>query len=791
MPRTPQSRFGSVVVYLYLLRVQIVVTIILVGFPVIALANWPLKGRPLFENLFVLTTFGSAIATLGAFMLAWSLVLTSLVVLLNAEDRFGVRQSGRLTQAGLVERARLVRWIVAVLVMASATPMAVAQFVQSGWDVPRDNMWGVVAGGLGAYVLAFVSLWVAAAASPASMRLANEVFPAPRFLRRILERAHPVPEVPVKQAKSLGRRTRAVRERVWRRVSALLLKLPKDLSAGYIDRRPVVRGEPNPGYGLPWSGVWFAAVFALTTFVVYYAIGYYRQAHFDRAVAFPALAFVILLLLNANWIFSFLAYFLDRYRVPLLIPWAVLATFSAYSASSDHYYRLQPSAAPIPVGAHEGVAAKVRSDRPIVVVTTAGGGIQAAMWTVRVLTGLQSRASTATRSFADSVALISAVSGGAAGALFFASQYEDPRIAGGPSFRLRSEHDIEKFYAAVGDAWHDSLDDVAWALVYRDVPRILFPYLPTRRGLFLPVESREGEFLDRGRMLELSWQRQHGGFGKLSDWRAGVAEGWRPAMIFNATIAETGEPFLFSTTDLARPRAADNELFTHYERRSFADFYAHFDVDLVTATRLASGFPFVLPAPRARAVIVADGAQQDERDKTQVVSHRYHLIDGGYYDNYGVTTAARWIDDVLTRLEKENEPFPRSVLIVQIRPFPSTAIEEPKERGWPFQVYSPLSALLSVRESGQLLHAKEELLALRDKWGRGPDELPLIKFATFEFSPEGAPLSFRMNPTQERQIKTLWESPTPPIAQSLQTVQCVIDPKARADCPKLAYTSMP
>lgn len=783
MPRTPQSRFGSFVVYLYLLRVQIIVTIILVGFPVIALANWPLKGKPLFENLFVLTAFGSAIATLGAFMLAWSLLLTALVVLLNAEDRFGVRQSARLTQAGLVERARVVRWIVGGLVMATATPMALAQFVQSGWDVPRGNMWGVIAGGLGAYVLAFVSLWLAAVASPATMRLATEVFPAPRFMRRILERAHPVSEVPVQEAKPLRPRTRAARERVWRRVSEWLLKLPKDLSAGYIDRRPVVRGERNPGYGLPWSGVWFAAVFALTTFVVYYAIGYYRQAHFDRAVAFPALGFVILLLLNANWIFSFLAYFLDRYRVPLLIPWAVLATFSAYSPASDHYYRLQPSTAPIPVSAHEGVAAKVRADRPIVIVTTAGGGIQAAMWTVRVLTGLQSRASTATRSFADSVAMISAVSGGAAGALFFASQYDDPGTPAGASFRLRSEHDIEKFYAAVGDAWNDSLDDVAWALVYRDVPRILFPYLPTRRGLFLPVESREGEFLDRGRMLELSWQRQHGGFGKLSDWRAGVADGWRPAMIFNATIAETGEPFLFSTTDVARPRAADSdsELFTHYERRSFSDFYADFDVDLVTATRLASGFPYVLPAPRGRAV-AAGG---------DVVNHRYHLIDGGYYDNYGVTTAARWVDDVLTTLDRLNEPLPRSVLIVQIRPFPSSAIEEPKERGWPFQVYSPLSALLSVRESGQLLHAKEELIALRDKWGRGPDDLPLIKFATFEFSPEGAPLSFRMNPTQERQIETLWESPTPPIAQSLQTVQCVIDPKARPDCPKLAYTSMP
>ena len=773
---TPQSRFGSVVVYLYLVRVPLAITVILVGFPLIALRNWPLRGRPVFENLFVLDPVGSAIATLGAFMLAWSLLLTTLIVLLNAEDRYGVRQSPKLTQEGLLERPRLARWIIAMVVTAAAAPIMIAQFAQTAWEVPAGNMWGVGAGAVGAYVAAFGSLWLATRISPTTMQLPTEVFPSPSVMRRLLQRAH-------------VRRAPGRRERLWQRVSALLLRLPKDLSAGYIDERPEVHGHPNPGYGLPWSGIWFAAAFALTTFIFYYAIGYYRQAYIESAlpISFPALGFILLLLVNANWIFSFLAYFLDRYRVPLLVPWVILATLSAYSPSSDHYYRLQPTAAPPPVNALEGVLAKVRAERPIVIVTTAGGGIQAAMWTVRVLTGLQANASTETRSFADSIALISAVSGGAAGALFFASQYENPATSAHHGFRLRSPQDIETFYRAVLGAWKDSLDDVAWALVYRDFPRLLFPYLPTSRGLLLPVESSEGEFLDRGRMLELSWQRQHGVFGKLSDWRSGVSEGWRPAMIFNATIAETGEPFLFSTTDVAPPRPIDRELFTHYDRRNFAEFYTHFDVDLVTAARLASGFPFVLPAPRGRA-IVAPGAHGPVDEKA-LIKQRYHLIDGGYYDNYGVTTAVRWIDDVLSTL-RDVGARPPSVLIVQIRPFPSTEIEEPKERGWPFQVYSPLTALLSVRESGQLLHGREELLALREKWGEDATGAPLVKFATFEFSPDGAPLSFRMNPSQEHQIKDLWDQPTDRIAEGIRTVQCVIDP-ARRDCPRNVYTSLP
>jgi len=54
--------------------------------------------------------------------------------------------------------------------------------------------------------------------------------------------------------------------------------------------------------------------------------------------------------------------------------------------------------------------------RTLVVVTAAGGGIQASAWTAQVLTGLHERYK---NTFTQSIGVISAVSGGSVGVMFF------------------------------------------------------------------------------------------------------------------------------------------------------------------------------------------------------------------------------------------------------------------------------------------------------------------------------------------------------------------------------------
>src|SRR5262249_54560555 len=147
-----------------------------------------------------------------------------------------------------------------------------------------------------------------------------------------------------------------------------------------------------------------------------------------------------------------------------------------------------------------------------------------------------------------------------------------------------------------------SLDDVAWGAVYPDLIRLVFP---------LPLRA------DRGQAIEWAWTRNADVDRNLAEWRTDVWHDNRPANIFNATIAETGDRLLMGTTRVGgkhawwRPAAG---------LRNFEDLYPDRDIRVVTAARLSASFTYVSPAARG------DGAPA------------YHIVDGGYHDNYGMTT---------------------------------------------------------------------------------------------------------------------------------------------------------
>ena len=137
--------------------------------------------------------------------------------------------------------------------------------------------------------------------------------------------------------------------------------------------------------------------------------------------------------------------------------------------------------------------------------------------------------------------------------------------------------------------------------------------------------------------------------------------------------AETGQPMLFAT--VALPETL----------RPF-DFYEHYpgrDVPVTTAVRLSSGFPYVAPAARADA----DGAK----------GHFTHLVDGGYFDNYGVGTLSAWTHAALMGLAPAERP-PR-LLVIEICDSEFCSGREPgvspseggPRRAWPYQLVAPLT----------------------------------------------------------------------------------------------------
>jgi hypothetical protein len=101
-------------------------------------------------------------------------------------------------------------------------------------------------------------------------------------------------------------------------------------------------------------------------------------------------------------------------------------------------------------------------------------------------------------------------------------------------------------------------------------------------------------------------------------------------------------------------------------------------------------------------------------------------------------------------------------------------VQEPTNRGWFFQGYAPLNALMGVRTTGQLIRGKEELRLFAEKWsnsGKGQ-----VYFASFEFQGHKAPLSWSMNPSQQAEITKQWDQLIIDSKSDLRTVRCFFDP---------------
>jgi hypothetical protein len=506
--------------------------------------------------------------------------------------------------------------------------------------------------------------------STAGLLTAVAIYEAARWLMRLLDRL-----------------------RVVRAIAGWLCRHP-ELGAGYVDLQ---QGTFSPGHRLAASLMLFSAG-------LYAVIG--RQMKDPNATEVPTLAYVLLLMLIWCWVLAGLAFFLDRYRIPLALPIAVLIIATGTRGGSDHYFktmaswaseRLTPADA---LAAHPAGAAPRRS---AIIVAANGGGIQAAAWTARVLTGLQEecRAQLGPRCrFAESVRLISSVSGGSVGAMYVTAAYANGTLP-----------DTTSLERIVLRAEASSLEHVGWGLLYRDIFRPLYPHF---------------DYEDRGSALEEAWQRDVDLNAPLESWRADVRAGQRPATIFNATISDSGERFLMGT---ANPEEAAG-------RHNFEQLFAGYDLSIVTAARLSAAFTYVSPAARAD---IGDAAS-------------LHFVDGGYYDVYGVSSVLDWLDEALRTSDMQKPPPVSRVLLLQLRGAPPDRQPKGRERGWFYQAYAPLAALLGARDVGQLSRDEDEVALLQRALGTRV----ALSSAIFQFCGGSPPLSWHMTDPQKARIADEW-----------------------------------
>jgi hypothetical protein len=478
------------------------------------------------------------------------------------------------------------------------------------------------------------------------------------------------------------------------------------LFQGYVQLDPAIGTDPFPDH---LSG----ATAFLATLILYAGVGIYGWRKLGKQSTVPALASALMILMMLGWMLSGIAFFFDAWRVPVLLILAAVALLTAQSTQSDHFYCLRPRADKTPAPGPGATIVASKAER-VIVVAANGGGIQAGAWAAQVLYGLLEEFQDP---FQRSLRMISSVSGGSVGTACYVNWLVHRDIADTPP----------------AAAAKSSLDEVSWGLAWTDFLRSFVPWLL-------------GGLMGRGRALEKAWRsnalRDPEGPARrelddpLSSWNAKVASGELPAVVMNATIAETGQRLLLATTELGcsniqgRARMDARQLHTINGVEK--------DVSIVTAARLSATFPYVTPASRS------DGAGPQP-----------HIVDGGYYDNYGMATMVEWLDEALGDCRNRV----KSVLVVQVHGSPVetdfTKKLHAQSRGWFFQALAPLTTLAAVRSAGQIAHNDIELGLLQQKWtARG---IP-VHTVTFEFHGPNAPLSWHLTETQKQDIRDAWAS---------------------------------
>lgn len=699
-PQTPLvdtlQRFGTGLSYVYLLRVPLLTWAGLLALPFLALPRDAVLGTML-RGLFDigaphadLQFIPFALLTLVALMAAATVTTTARLVLLDGEARFST---------GPAPAARAPGVLVALRLLAAVVPVAlvIGALVQSGGYVGLGNVVFGVALGVGGFA------WL--------MQVGQN---------------------------RIGAALRRRGERSW--IFELVRRCVRLTPAGYVDATGRIRTRHAFALAqfLTSLGL-YAAIFVvkLKWLGLDAALQRWALRHgWDVQLQVPTLCLVLVLVMLACWTLSGLAFTLDRFRVPLLSLLFVYGTAISVFPQGDHFF---PSVARVaragPPPAVEVLGA--RSARPAIVIATAGGGIQAAAWTARVIQGLHRDAIACSDThipddFDRALVAISSVSGGSVGAMYAVDAYRNGVM------------DDDALDAAVRSAEASSLDDIAWGLTYPDLAWTLFPFLKSLNPRWLVK--------DRGTALDDALRRSPTlEAATLEAWRTDLRDHTRPAVLFNATVAETGQRMLFATTTLGPNDAG---------RREFVQDFERSDVPVTTAARLSATFPYVLPPARIRRYGAFD--------------NQYHYVDGGYFDNYGTATLVEWLNQGLSRL---GERMPQRVLLLRIRSSADDGVALPNgQRGWIFETAQPLATLAAVREAGQRAHGDLHVNLLQDDYGWDLIHVITITFPkrlAGERDDEAPPLSWHLTPADRGHLQRAWHEPE--IFQNRLDVQRFLD----------------
>jgi hypothetical protein len=476
------------------------------------------------------------------------------------------------------------------------------------------------------------------------------------------------------------------------------------------------------------------------------------------------------------WAFGALEFHLGRLRISPLVVVAAVVLLGYALLSIDHTYRVQVRPATDrldPVAAAEAG----RGDN-LVVIASAGGGISAAVWTTLALERLIGDRP----QLQQEIRLLSTISGGSVGGAY----YVDGVLRGSSLRAIRTKSGTS------------SLGAVAYGLAFRDFPSLLTGGLYTMG-------------LDRGQLLEREWARiaagtvsggvvrrgsVEAGQRPLASLRAKIREGVVPAVVFGTTVMESGRRLMITPIDFspesaeplapaASPPVAATAVAARPKLRAMtlSEYLGpgEAELDLWTAARMSATFSFVSPAARPS---VAD--EQPSRKTAGAEGRRlwHHLIDGGYYDNFGVTSALDWLTPVLVARAERTRPLAfRRVAIVELRAFHrDDPTQRPPAAGSIAALLGPIVGLGSIRAGAAAERDDIDVGRFVEVWNRwfaGQSGGSRVCLASFVLEPgdrqPSPPLSWQLSSVQTKQLAEAWRDRTAPLGRERQRLEEFLD----------------
>ncbi len=496
--------------------------------------------------------------------------------------------------------------------------------------------------------------------------------------------------------------------------------------AGYVDSNGKLLGSHASLVG-----------FSLFSMLIYLPFGaWFKPWHHAGRIQIPALVYLNMIATFSCLIFAGLTFYFDLYHIPVFIGFLVVSAFSYRFFKVDHFYEIKPLDKPGKADTPADFASILKNrlagqqgDKTMVVVCCSGGGIQAGVWAAQVLTGLQ-KENELGENFSKAICLISSVSGGSVGSLFYLDRYNDQGFLPLNDLRPIEKDDVSQ--AVFDGAATDVLNAVGWGLAYPDLLRFFgLPWLPPK-------------MMDRGTVIEADWKTSldQDKSTMFSDWRSKINQGLLPIPLFNATLVESGKRFIISPVS-----------FKHNDNRECEDFasaYAGMDMDAISAARLSATFPYVSPISR-------NTPQPDCPD--------HHVADGGFFDNYGVFSSLEWIKNHVLPLKKSNKLDVKNILFIEVHAFAEEEEAAQKDiSGWKTALSGPVSVLLNARGATQIARNNMEVGIVKGELAQEGINLEQVIF-TFPkmdspYKPGKTyepPLSWKLSEQEKQVVRDGWK----------------------------------